>query len=65
MNGYQVLLVGVVLGAALMILTYHFHLLRELRKWGGDWRARAISAEQEVENWKGWAKIKGLQDPFR
>lgn len=56
---------GVLVGVAVTVLLYHFHLLAELRKWGGDWRARAISAEQEVENWKGWAKLKGFADPFR
>jgi hypothetical protein len=50
------LLAGMLVGAALVVFVYHFHLLAELRKWGGDWRARAISAEQEVENWKVWAK---------
>lgn len=59
------LLVGALTGMALMIVTYHFHVLRELKKWGVDWRARAISAEQEVENWKVWSKAKGLVDPFR
>lgn len=57
--------VGFVAGVALSILFYHFHLLRQLKVWGGDWRARAISAEQEVENWKVWAKTKGWLDPFR
>lgn len=57
--------VGVLAGASLAILFYHFHLLRQLKVWGGDWRARAISAEQEVENWKLWAKSKRQDDPFR
>lgn len=57
--------VGALVGVALAILFYHFHLLGQLKVWGGDWRARAISAEQEVENWKLWAKTKGLPDPFR
>jgi hypothetical protein len=47
---------GALVGLVVAVLFYHFHLLKELRKWGGDWRARAISAEQEVENWKVWAK---------
>lgn len=59
------LLVGALIGAAVMVLSYHFHVLRELKAWGIDWRARAISAEQEVENWKVMAKAKGLVDPFR
>lgn len=52
--------IGGLVGIALAVLFYHFHLLAELRKWGGDWRARALSAEQEVENWKVWAKNKGV-----
>lgn len=56
---------GFAVGMALWILAYHFHILRQLKLWGFDWRARAISAEQEVENWKLWARTKGLVDPFR
>jgi len=56
---------GLLVGMALMVLCYHFHVLSEMKKWGGDWRARAISAEQEVENWKVWSKAKGIVDPFR
>lgn len=57
--------IGGLVGIALAVLFYHFHLLAELRKWGGDWRARAISAEQEVENWKRMWKNTGRPDPFR
>lgn len=57
--------IGGLCGIALAVLFYHFHLLNELRKWGGDWRARAISAEQEVENWKNMWKSTGRSDPFR
>lgn len=56
---------GLAVGAVSVILVYHFHLLKQLRVWGVDWRARAISAEQEVENWKLWASSKGHKDPFR
>jgi hypothetical protein len=59
------LLVGALVGGALMILTYHFHVIRLLKTYAVDWRARAISAEQEVENWKVWAKTHGFVDPFR
>jgi hypothetical protein len=52
--------VGVLVGVALAILVYHFHILRQLKTWSGDWRARALSAEQDVENWKVWAKAKNL-----
>lgn len=52
--------VGVLLGVALAILFYHFHVLHVLKTYAVDWRARAISAEQEVENWKNWATFKGL-----
>lgn len=52
--------VGLSVGVALAILAYHFHILRSMKTWAVDWRARAISAEQEVENWKVWAKVKGL-----
>lgn len=58
-------LFGLGVGVTVVVLFYHFHLLREFKTWAVDWRARAISAEQEVENWKGWAKAKGLTDPFR
>jgi hypothetical protein len=51
---------GVAVGVVIVILFYHFHMLRQLKKWGVDWRARCISAEQEVENWKVWAKAKNL-----
>ncbi len=51
---------GFAVGVALVILIYHFHILATLKVWGKDWRSRAISAEQEVENWKVWAKVKGL-----
>lgn len=51
---------GLSVGVALVILIYHFHILSTLKVWSKDWRARAISAEQEVENWKTWAKVKGL-----
>lgn len=47
-------------GVAVSLLVYHFHMLRQLKLWGVDWRARAMSAEQEVENWKVWAKAKNL-----
>ena len=53
-------MVGLLVGMALSILVYHFQVLRALKMWAVDWRARAISAEQEVENWKVWAKDKGL-----
>ncbi len=56
---------GLLVGIALAILVYHFHVLRTLKTYAVDWRVRAISAEQEVENWKVWAKAKGLVDPFR
>jgi hypothetical protein len=52
--------VGLLVGMALVVLFYHFHILYQMKVWAGDWRARAISAEQEVENWKVWAKAKGL-----
>ena len=58
-------LLGVVFGISLAILFYHFHVLRTLKTYAVDWRARAISAEQEVENWKLLAKSKNLVDPFR
>lgn len=58
-------LVGFFVGMSLSILVYHFQILRAFKTYAVDWRARAISAEQEVENWKGWAKVKGLADPFR
>jgi hypothetical protein len=51
---------GVAVGVAATVLFYHFHMLRQLKLWGMDWRARTISAEQEVENWKVWAKAKNL-----
>jgi len=51
---------GFALGVALVILVYHFHVLHTLKTYAVDWRARAISAEQEVENWKVWAKAKNL-----
>lgn len=57
--------VGLLVGVALVVLVYHFHILVQLRKWGHDWRARAISAEQEIENWKTMWKAKGFPDPFR
>ena len=56
--------VGLLVGVALAVFVYHFHVLRQFRLWGHDWRARAISAEQEVENWKLWAKTKGEVSPF-
>jgi hypothetical protein len=56
---------GFAVGVALVILVYHFHILATLKVWGKDWRARAISAEQEIENWKRFAKSKGWPDPFR
>ncbi len=52
--------VGLLVGLSLAIFVYHFQVLRALKVWAVDWRARAISAEQEVENWKVWAKNKGL-----
>ena len=52
--------VGMLVGVALTILFYHFHILHTLKTYAVDWRARAISAEQEVENWKVWAKVKEL-----
>ena len=52
--------VGMLVGVALAILVYHFHILHTLKTYAVDWRARAISAEQEVENWKVWAKAKNL-----
>jgi hypothetical protein len=55
---------GAAVGVALAILVYHFHMLRQLKLWGQDWRARAISAEQEVLNWKNWAQHAGLKSPF-
>lgn len=57
--------VGVLVGMSLAILIYHFQVLKQLKTWAVDWRARAVSAEQEVENWKLWAKSKGEADPFR
>jgi hypothetical protein len=57
--------VGVLVGIAFAIFVYHVRILRDLRKWGHDWRARAISAEQEVENWKNFVRSQGLRDPFR
>lgn len=53
--------VGLLTGMALVVVVYHFHILQQMKTWAGDWRARAISAEQEVENWKVWAKAKGLE----
>jgi hypothetical protein len=50
---------GMFVGVALAILVYHFHILHTLKTYAVDWRARAISAEQEVENWKVLAKIRG------
>jgi hypothetical protein len=55
---------GVAVGVAVTVLAYHFHMLRKLKLWGQDWRARAISAEQEVLNWKTWAEHKQLKPPF-
>jgi len=52
--------VGLLVGLSISILVYHFQVLKALKMWAVDWRARAISAEQEVENWKVWAKNKGL-----
>ena len=52
--------VGLLVGLSISVLVYHFKVLRALKIWAVDWRARAISAEQEVENWKVWAKSKGL-----
>jgi hypothetical protein len=52
--------VGLLVGLAITVLFYHYKVLQSMKKWGVDWRARAISAEQEVENWKVWAKVKGL-----
>lgn len=57
-------LVGFAVGMSLVIVVYHVSVWRQLKKWGVDWRARAISAEQEVENWKVWAKVKGHDVPF-
>jgi len=51
---------GLLVGVALTILVYHLHILHTLKTYAVDWRARAISAEQEIENWKVWAKVKGL-----
>jgi len=51
---------GLSFGVVAVVLFYHFHMLRQFRMWAYDWRARAISAEQEVENWKIWAKTKSL-----
>ena len=51
--------VGALCGMSLSILVYHFQVLKALKIWAVDWRARAISAEQEVENWKNLAKHKG------
>lgn len=56
---------GLAVGWVSLILIYHFHILKQLKVWAVDWRARARSAEQEVENWKVWAKTKGWGDPFR
>jgi len=56
---------GFCAGILFAVLIYHVKILRDLRKWGHDWRARAISAEQEVENWKVFVKSKGWGDPFR
>jgi hypothetical protein len=55
---------GFAVGVAFAVVFYHFHMLRQLKKWGQDWRARAISAEQEVLNWKTWAEHKQLKPPF-
>jgi hypothetical protein len=52
--------VGLIVGLSISILVYHFQILKALKTYAVDWRARAISAEQEVENWKVWAKVKGL-----
>ena len=57
--------VGLLVGLSISILVYHFQVLKALKVWAVDWRARAISAEQEVENWKTFAKSKGWPDPFR
>ena len=51
---------GASVGVAGSVLMYHFHIISRMKLWGQDWRARALSAEQEVENWKVWAKHKGL-----
>jgi hypothetical protein len=56
--------VGALVGCALSILVYHFQVLKALKGYAVDWRARAISAEQEVENWKNMWKSKGFPDPF-
>jgi hypothetical protein len=56
---------GLLVGVALAVLVYHFHILHTLKTYAVDWRARAISAEQEVENWKVFGKSKGWGDPFR
>jgi hypothetical protein len=57
-------IVGMFVGVALAVLVYHFHILHTLKTYAVDWRARAISAEQEVENWKVWAKAKGVTKGF-
>lgn len=53
--------IGFAIGLSASILFYHFHVLRTLKTYAVDWRARAISAEQEVDNWKLWAKTKGVE----
>lgn len=55
---------GYAVGVAGVLLFYHFHVLRQFRVWAQDWRARALSAEQEVLNWKTWAEHKQLKPPF-
>jgi hypothetical protein len=52
---------GALFGMSLVVVVYHFQILRVLKTYAVDWRARAISAEQEIENWKVWAKTKGLE----
>lgn len=54
---------GALFGVAVAVVFYHFHVLRVLKTYAVDWRARAISAEQEVENWKVFAKFKGIEKP--
>lgn len=56
--------VGLLCGIALTILFYHFQMLRMMKKWGVDWRARCLSAEQEVLNWKNWAEHSAKDAPF-
>jgi hypothetical protein len=56
---------GVAVGGAFIVFVYHYRIMTTLKTYAVDWRARAISAEQEIVNWKAMWKAKGFPDPFR